>query len=268
MCLLIVLSRVLPEWPLIVAANRDERYERPTAPVGPIASAGPPVLGGTDLLAGGTWLAVNRAGVVAGLTNKPSAGGRDPTKRSRGEIPLALASTDSAASALEAFASTFAAGEFNPCWALVGDRTSLFYADLTNPEGLQVVELPPGLHVLENRALGEPSDKVDYVKTSFRAASEGAGEVFSVLRALLRDHTVTRPAANLPEEGPWSPETSCCCVHTPSYGTRCSMVVRDAQSSLADPEVWASDGPSCENPLVESRFSAGFEERQRGSQPQ
>ena len=51
--------------------------------------------GGRDLMAGGTWLAVNDHGVVAGLTNKPAEEGRDPSKRSRGEIPLALTSTPS-----------------------------------------------------------------------------------------------------------------------------------------------------------------------------
>ena len=86
-CLLVVLSRIVPEWPLIVAANRDEQYARPADPV-TVLRERPRTLGGRDRLAGGTWLAVNEHGVVAGLTNQPMQ--RSPTRRSRGAIPLEL----------------------------------------------------------------------------------------------------------------------------------------------------------------------------------
>ena len=87
MCLLIALSGVVPGAPLIVAANRDEFYRRPAVTMTTLRDADPRVLGGRDELAGGTWLAVNEHGVVAGLTNQPAPGGRDLTKRSRGELP-------------------------------------------------------------------------------------------------------------------------------------------------------------------------------------
>ena len=70
MCLLVVVSRMVPEWPLIVAANRDEQYARPADPV-TVLRERPRTLGGRDRLAGGTWLALNEHGVVAGLTNQP-----------------------------------------------------------------------------------------------------------------------------------------------------------------------------------------------------
>ena len=56
-----------------------------------LAESDPRILGGRDEKAGGTWLAVNEHGVVAGLTNRPAPDGADPARRSRGEIPLALA---------------------------------------------------------------------------------------------------------------------------------------------------------------------------------
>jgi len=255
-CLLIVMSRLVPDWPLIVAANRDERLDRPTAAVGHLPSLGPRTLGGTDLLAGGTWLAVNEAGVVAGLTNKPSPGGRDPTKRSRGDIPLALTSTDSAASAVASFESTFKPGERNPCWALVGDRRSLFYLDLTLPDAISAVELPPGLYVLENRALGDPSAKIQHVRRAMGRVSTVSGDVPGVLRAVLKDHTVTSPAVDGTAEAQRLAQMSCCCVHADGYGTRSSMLVCDPLSPIAEPEVWASEGPSCVNPLREARFEA------------
>src|SRR5665213_123466 len=91
MCLLVAVFQVVEDAPLIIAANRDERYDRPATPLTALSPARPRILGGRDELAGGTWLAVNEHGVVAGLTNRPSPGGRDPTKRSRGELPLIIA---------------------------------------------------------------------------------------------------------------------------------------------------------------------------------
>src|SRR4051812_25845734 len=109
-----MLTRAHPDAPLIVGANRDELLERPAVPMTVLQDAGPRILGGRDELAGGTWLAVNEAGVVAGLTNRPLAGQRDPAKRSRGELPLALAGHHSAAAAVEAFQSAFRPADFNP----------------------------------------------------------------------------------------------------------------------------------------------------------
>ncbi len=90
-CLLTILFSVHPEAPVVVAGNRDERYARPAKPLQALQPAAPRVLGGLDVLAGGTWLAVDEHGVFAGLTNRPAAGGRDPSRRSRGELPLLLA---------------------------------------------------------------------------------------------------------------------------------------------------------------------------------
>ena len=97
MCLLVVASQLVPGEPLIVGANRDEVLDRPATPI-TVLDVGPPrVLGGRDELSGGTWLAVNEHGVCAGLTNQPLGEAKDPSKRSRGELPLALARHRSAA---------------------------------------------------------------------------------------------------------------------------------------------------------------------------
>src|SRR5438874_459865 len=117
MCLLIVLSRAHPDGPLVVAANRDELYARPARPMTVLAEA-PRVVGGRDLAAGGTWLAVNAHGLVAGLTNLPSPAGRDPARRSRGELPLALARHPDAAAAVDALVRDFRPADYNPAWIL------------------------------------------------------------------------------------------------------------------------------------------------------
>src|SRR4051794_2555490 len=144
MCLLITLARTSRDLPLIVAANRDEVVDRPAIPMTVLRESRPRVLGGLDELAGGTWLAVNDAGVVAGLTNRPLTGGRDPAKRSRGELPLALAGHTSAVEAVEAFASDIRASDYNPAWLLIGDRESAFAIDMTGDDTPLVHELSPG----------------------------------------------------------------------------------------------------------------------------
>ena len=95
MCLLVVASRVVAGEPLIVGANRDEVLERPSTAVTVLEEGPPRIVGGRDELVGGTWLAVNEHGVCAGLTNQPLGDAKDPSKRSRGELPLALARHDS-----------------------------------------------------------------------------------------------------------------------------------------------------------------------------
>src|SRR5438445_612545 len=91
----------------LVSGAEPTASSRPAIPMTVLQEARPRILSGRDELAGGTWLAVNDAGVVAGLTNRPMNGQRDPTKRSRGELPLALVQHESAAAAVDAFVRAF-----------------------------------------------------------------------------------------------------------------------------------------------------------------
>ena len=247
MCLLVVLSRIVPGWPLIVAANRDEQYARPADPVAVLRER-PRTLGGRDRLAGGTWLAVNQYGVVAGLTNQPRQ--RSPTRRSRGAIPLQLTEDADAGRAVAAFTSSTGPGEFNPCWVLAGDRSALFYLDLTRADTLAAVELEPGLYVLENRPLDAPSAKVDRVRAQLGdVAARDPDDLLGALRAVLSDHVITAAPDG---DDAWSQlisRASACCVHTEAYGTRSSMLIRVPRAPDAPPQIWSSPGPSCTHPL-------------------
>ena len=157
-CLLIALFGVVPGVPLLIAANRDEMYQRPTDPITVLRAAHPRILGGRDQLAGGTWLAVNEHGVVAGLTNQPT-GARDPAKRSRGELPLAFAAYPDAKTAVTEVCARLDPAAYNPCWMLVGDRQALFSVDVSGGHRARVEELPAGRYVLENAPLGQASAK-------------------------------------------------------------------------------------------------------------
>ncbi len=262
-CLLIALFGVVPGVPLLIAANRDEMYERPADPITVLRAAQPRILGGRDELAGGTWLAVNEHGVVAGLTNQPT-GARDPAKRSRGELPLAFAAYPDAKTAVTEVCARLDPSDYNPCWMLVGDRHALFSVDLSGGHRAGVEELPPGRYVLENAPLRQPSAKQQRV-AGLVAALDGAGldgagrveagldeagRVEARLAAVLRDH---QPAAGPRPPGPGRParppELSAACVHTERYGTRSAMIVRVGQSG--EPRVSVAAGPPCVTPLLD-----------------
>ena len=134
MCLLVVCSRIVAGIPLVIAANRDELLDRPATSMTVLQETSPVILGGRDEKAGGTWLAVNECGVVAGVTNRPSPSARDPNRRSRGELPLLLAAEATASAAVAAFSTGVEPSCYNPAWLLVGDRLSLFYIELGGVE--------------------------------------------------------------------------------------------------------------------------------------
>jgi uncharacterized protein with NRDE domain len=88
MCTVIVLRRPGHDWPLILAANRDEMIDRPWQPPGRHWSDRPEVVAGLDELARGSWLGLNDHGVVAGILNRFGTLGPSPGQRSRGELVL------------------------------------------------------------------------------------------------------------------------------------------------------------------------------------
>jgi uncharacterized protein with NRDE domain len=261
-CLLVALVDVVPGYPLVVAANRDERLDRPAVTATVLRRGRPRVLGGRDLVAGGTWLAVNEHGVVAGLTNRPVPGGSDPARRSRGSLPLALARHTSAERAVRALADRVHPADYNPCWLLAGDRRGLWYLDLTGagnrPDA--PVALGPGVHVLENRPIGERAAKaarVEELLAPLLAAWTAPAPAVLVrgLGQVLADHQIpggpTDTEADQPLPGDWRPAaTAACCVHTEGYGTRSAAVIAVGPGAAA-PWVHVADGPPCVAPLVD-----------------
>ncbi len=251
MCLLAVIHRAHPEAPLVMAANRDEWLDRPASPMGVLAESGPRILGGRDEKAGGTWLAVNEHGVVAGLTNKPRLGVRDPSKRSRGELPIRLARHRTAAEAAEAFVREVRTAEYEPCWLLVGDRETLHAIDLSGPIPTSR-SLPPGVHVLENRPFEVGSPKADLVRDALADHAAYRGEALvDALGRVLASHVVPeRATPPEPDDGFVRPiQTEAACVHAGPYGTRSATIVVVPQSASERPKVWSSDAPPCTSRL-------------------
>lgn len=254
MCLLVVLSRVHPGYPLVVAANRDEFFARPAVAMTALRERAPRILGGRDELAGGTWLAVNEHGVVAGLTNAPPPrAGRDPAKKSRGELPILLAMHARAEDAARAFGESVVTSDYNPCWMLCGDRGALFSLDLTTPSAPAVEALPPGVHVLENRPLHAPSPKAELVRAALAGCDRWrTEELVPRLEEILRDHAIPDAARAFPRGDPPRPlETEARCVHAGPYGTRSAEIVMIANDPAEKPRLRFAAGPSCVTPWQE-----------------
>jgi len=256
MCLVVVAWHHTERWALIVGANRDEWLDRPATAITVLRDAEPRVLGGRDERAGGTWLAVNEHGVVCGLTNRAMADGPDPGKSSRGRLPLVAAGARTADEGAEALATEAATGDYNPAWLLVGDRRSLHYLAV-EPEGVTSPEpLGPGIHVLENCALGDPSVKVDHVRSALSTAEVAGTPLWDALPGVLRDHAVVDMGGGPPRFADGRERraaTLAPCVHTDGYGTRSSALVRVGDDQSAAPELLVADGPPCTSPFVDAR---------------
>jgi len=250
MCLLIVISGVVPGMPLIVAANRDERRARPTIPMTRLDADADDlaVLGGRDEVGGGTWLAINEAGVVAGLTNRPLRDGPDAAKRSRGELPILCAGHATAAAAVDAFGRDIDPGAYNPSWLIVADRHEAFFVDVTATDDVIVERLRPGVHVLENSDLHEPSSKVQRVRQLLDPALARPGaELLELLPTLLADHRVPPGGPPADASNPrLALAAGAICVHADEddYGTRSSAVITVADD-LAPPSVRCTDEAPC-----------------------
>ena len=216
--------------PLIIAANRDEFYARPTEALHRWADQA--IVAGKDLQANGTWLGVSLSGRVAAITNY-----RDPSQNllgtpSRGEITTAfLNGSDTCEQFLEALASR--AQVYNPFNLLVFDCLSLMGFESRHRRAFK---LPEGVSAVSNADFNVPWPKASRLRDGFTQTLmhndfEGESEVrqpgIKALFALLSDRR-TAPDKELPQTGislEWEKALSAEFIHTPDYGTRASSVV-------------------------------------------
>jgi len=179
MCIAALAFGDVPSYRFVFAANRDELHARATAQAAWWDdTAG--VLGGRDLVAGGSWLAVNRRGWLAAVTNLPQDVPR-AFPRSRGDLVKGFLTGNRAAGE---FAAEFAAnsGAYGPCNLLVWDGTVLCYA----ATGLAARPLAPGVHALGNALLGTDWPRVRRAEAGFTAALD-TDDPESALLAMLSD---------------------------------------------------------------------------------
>jgi len=221
MCLILIAYGAHPEFPLVLAANRDEYYERPTARAAYWVDH-EQILAGRDLECMGTWLGVTRAGRFAALTNF-----RDPRERktdapSRGHLvsDFLIAEMDPRAYLDEI---KTAAPRYNGFNLLAGDAEGVFYLSSREPT---VQALLPGIHGLSNHLLDTPWPKVVRGKRRLQQAME-RGPDASALLDLLHDREPAQ-AGELPDTGigaDMERVLSPALIVSPQYGTRASTAL-------------------------------------------
>lgn len=262
MCLIVFAWRAHPRFPLVVAANRDEFYGRPTAPAA-FWDDRPELLAGRDLSAGGTWLGVTRGGRFAAVTNVREPGRPPPEGAwSRGRLVAGfLAGDGSTAAYLDRVSGD--ADRFAGFNLLAGDGDTLGWLS-NRGDGARLLE--PGVYGVSNALLDTPWPKVELGKADLRSviASSAAGSATDEeMEARLFASLARRdpaPDARLPATGvgtEFERALSSAFIATPGYGTRSSTVLTvdiDGRVSFTERTVEPGTGE-----FVEARYGFSIE---------
>lgn len=221
MCLITFAWDMHPKYKLILAANRDEFYHRATAATN-FWEDHPDVLGGRDLQAGGTWMAISRNGRFAAVTNY-----RDPFNirdnvNSRGEIPTQFLTEETPPkNHLQGLHEHSA--NYNGFNVLLTDLHDICH--YSNYER-KINTLEPGIYGLSNALLDTPWPKVNRARQKLQAAI-GNSFTHQELLEMMEDNTIA-PDEQLPRTGvskDLESQLSAMCIRMENYGTCCSTVI-------------------------------------------
>ena len=254
MCLVLIAIDQDEQLPVVIAANRDEYYERPTATAHFWQDA-PEVLAGRDLRGQGTWLGVTRNGRIAAVTNY-----RDPSNviqgaPSRGGLVSGfLLEKTSPAGYVEKLSRQ--AGAYNGFNLIAGMKNEIYWY---SNRARCPLRLDKGIYGLSNHLLDTPWPKVRLIKKEFRKIlASGKGQLEESLFQILQDR-YTPEDGELPSTGvklEWERILSPIFIKSPSYGTRSSTVITIDRSSMVRFEE-RSYGPGIEDHSG-VRFSFGI----------
>ncbi|MCM8594573.1 NRDE family protein [Accumulibacter sp.] len=246
MCLILVAWQAHPDYPLVVAANRDEFFSRPAAPAA-FWDEAPQVLAGRDLEAGGTWLGVSRGQRFAALTNYREGGRQVTGAPSRGALVAEFLTGGADPGDYLAQVDRRAA-QYNGFNLFAGDGDRLAY--LSNRSNGGIRWLPPGIYGLSNHLLDTPWPKLASARAAFAEALAGLPAETRFFELLADDEIV--PDAHLPETGvplAWERILSAVFVRSPNYGTRASTLLtrhRDGRILLRERSFDAAAQPAGE----------------------
>lgn len=222
MCLILFSYLKDKEYKLILAANRDEFYERPTAPA-EIWQDHDGLVAGRDLRAGGTWLGIHPSGKYGMVTNYRDPVTETPRLSSRGHVVLDFVKhKEKPQSYLEQLHSE--ADFFNGYNTLLGDNNGLwYYSNKVN----DFKQLHPGVYGLSNHLLDTAWPKVVRGKALFESVINkgviNVEDLFHILKddRKARDHEL--PETGVPLE--WERTLSSMFIRSEGYGTRCSSII-------------------------------------------
>lgn len=223
MCLILLALNTHPSFKLVLAANRDEYYDRPSAPPSFWKDA-PHLLAGRDLAGGGTWLGITHHGRIAAITNYRDPSSFKKEAPSRGKLVTDfLLGKDSPSDYLETIWSD--AARYNGFNLLVGEKDRIsWYSNRSD----RMMLLSPGIHGVSNRLLNTPWPKVVRGKELLaRVLQDHPVPSSDSLFDLLQDRHQP-PDEELPSTGvrlEWERVLSPIFIKSPEYGTRSSTLL-------------------------------------------
>lgn len=260
MCLILLAHRAHPDLPLVIAANRDERYDRPTRPAGFWEDC-PRILAGRDLEAGGTWLGMTRQGRFAAVTNVRNGPPATAAPRSRGELTRDFLRGNSSPGDY-ATAIMDRAGDYGGFNLLLGDGDELLYCENFSKT---TQRLSPGVYGLSNHLLDTPWPKVvsgknrltELLEQWHSAAQADTGKLLDILtdKTIVEDELLPDTGVGLSLERQLSPIF----IAGEGYGTVCSTAVvvdRDGQVKFHERSFY---GPQPRDSFHEFTLGNGLE---------
>ncbi len=223
MCLLIIAYKIHPKYRLIVAANRDEYYARPTCFLN-FWSENPDIIAGRDLKSMGTWLGITRKGRFSAVTNYRDPKAVKEGRPSRGLLVKGFLESDMNAEKYLSFVKK-ESSKYNPFNLIVGDREGLWYYS----NRADIRKLKPGIYGLSNHLLDTPWPKVRKAKQEIKKIIEkeikeiDVEKIFSVLKdkSMPPDHELPDTGVGYEKERMLAPIF----IESPDYGTRSSSVI-------------------------------------------
>ncbi len=224
MCLIAFSYKTHPRYKLIVAANRDEFYQRPTRPAQFWTEERyPQILAGKDLKANGTWMGISKSGKWGALTNYRDPQNIKEKAPTRGTLVLDFLKTkNSAPQYLEELEGS--AQNYNGFNLLAGDKDSLYHF---SNENQKITEITPGIHGVSNALLDTPWPKLDQAKKELERVTSNQNPDKEKLFEILKDPSKA-PDDELPSTGipyVWEKAISSVFIKTENYGTLCSTLL-------------------------------------------
>ena len=244
MCTILAFYQMHPEYPLIIAANRDEFLRRKSTPPQVLVEE-PRVLGGLDVESQGTWMGATPSGFFVGLTNQRTYQKSNPELQSRGPLVVNALQQEDPASTVQ-WLKSLDGRKYNPFNLLFGNADSLWVAYArAEHEEIRVEEVQPGFHILPNTTLNaEDSLKAQHVRTVVEDsilrgfAEEKWDAISSSLQHILQDHQKP-PLSKIPKPPSHSvmprlliQQLEALCVKVPGYGTCSSTIFGMGKSQL------------------------------------
>ncbi|MGH7932676.1 MAG: NRDE family protein [Candidatus Binataceae bacterium] len=243
MCTLAIYFRTFADYPVVIAANRDEYLARPASSPTTLGE-NPHIVGGKDLRASGTWLGINEHGLVAALLNRRAVnnGEADPNLRSRGLLCLDALRARTAGEAARLVEGQRGAG-YNPFNLLIASREAAYVACNLAGGPIKLVSLTPGFHLLTNVDIDDfecPRISRSYGRfASLCEQREFARDPLArrdEVERLLADHSTQLDAR--------SGRPNSLCLHLGAYGTRSSSLIFMGREAGMVEHFFAA-GPPC-----------------------